>query len=214
MPKDIAFDRACIIGCGVMTGIGAAVRKAKVTPGASVFVIGCGAVGLNVLQGARLAGAGRIIAGDVGAARLERARQFGATDTIDVTHDGALHEVRALTDGRGADYVFEAAGHESAFRLSVEAVRPAGQVVWLGKVNVDKPVTFRWGALMGEKQIVRSSYGEALPKRDFPWIAQLYLEGKIKLDEMITRRIQLDEINDGFADLANGIGTRSVIEMH
>lgn len=213
MPEEIPFDRACIIGCGVMTGIGAAVRKAKVAPGSSVLVIGCGAVGLNVLQGARLAGAERIIAGDVGPARLERARRFGATDTVDVSGATALEQIRALTGGRGADYVFEAAGHASAFRLSVEAVRPAGNVVWLGKINADQAVTFRWGALMGEKQIVRSSYGEALPKRDFPWIAGLYLEGKVKLDEMITRRIRLDEINDGFADLANGVGTRTVVEM-
>lgn len=213
MPEEIPFDRACIIGCGVMTGIGAAVRKAKVAPGSSVLVIGCGAVGLNVLQGARLAGAERIIAGDVGPARLERARRFGATDTVDVSGATALEQIRALTGGRGADYVFEAAGHASAFRLSVEAVRPAGNVVWLGKINADQAVTFRWGALMGEKQIVRSSYGEALPKRDFPWIASLYLEGKVKLDEMITRRIRLDEINDGFADLANGVGTRTVVEM-
>lgn len=214
VPKEIPFDRACLIGCGVMTGIGAAVRKAKVAPGSSVFVIGCGAVGLNVLQGARLAGAGRMIAGDVGPARLERARRFGATDALDVTSPDILDQVRALTGGRGADYVFEAAGIDSAFRLAVEAVRPAGQVVWLGKINVSKEVAFRWGSLMGEKEIVRSSYGHALPKRDFPWIAQQYLEGKVMLDEMITRRIGLDQINEGFADLANGIGTRTVIQMH
>ena len=211
--KEIAFDRACIIGCGVMTGVGAAVRKAKVAAGASVLVIGCGAVGLNVLQGARLAGAGRIIAADVGAARLERAQRFGATDTIDVMSDGALDAVRALTGGRGADVVFEAAGHASAFRLAVEAVRPAGEVVWLGKINVDAEVAFRWGSLMGEKRIVRSSYGDALPQRDFPWLVEQYLEGRLLLDELITRRIRLDEINDGFADLAAGVGTRTVIEL-
>jgi len=214
IPKEIAFDRACIIGCGVMTGIGAAVRKARVAPGASVLVIGCGAVGLNVVQGARLAGAATIIAGDVGEVRLARARRFGATHGVDVTAEGALDAVRALTGGRGADYVFEAAGHASAFRLAVEAVRPAGEVVWLGKINVDAEVTFRWGSLMGEKRIVRSSYGDALPKRDFPWIVEQYLQGRILLDELITRRIALDEINDGFADLANGIGTRTVIEMN
>jgi len=214
IPKEIAFDRACIIGCGVMTGIGAAVRKARVAPGASVLVIGCGAVGLNVLQGARLAGAATIIAGDVGEVRLARARRFGATHGVDVTAEGALDAVRALTGGRGADYVFEAAGHASAFRLAVEAVRPAGEVVWLGKINVDAEVAFRWGSLMGEKRIVRSSYGDALPKRDFPWIVEQYLQGRILLDELITRRIALDEINDGFADLANGIGTRTVIEMN
>ncbi|MEP7139370.1 MAG: Zn-dependent alcohol dehydrogenase [Caldimonas sp.] len=211
--REMPFDRACIIGCGVMTGIGAAVRKAKVAPGSTVFVIGCGAVGLNVLQGARLAGAARIIAGDVGPARLERARQFGATDVVDVTGATVLDEVRALTGGRGADYVFEAAGHEQAFRLAVEAVRPAGEVVWLGKINVDAEVAFRWGSLMGEKRIVRSSYGDAIPSRDFPWIVEQYLAGKVMLDELVTRRIGLDEINDGFADLANGVGTRTVIEM-
>jgi len=211
--KEIPFDRACIIGCGVMTGIGAAVRKARVAPGSSVLVIGCGAVGINVLQGARLAGAGRIIAADVGAARLERARTFGATDGVDVTSPSVLDEIRALTGGRGADYVFEAAGHEQAFRLSVEAVRPAGEVVWLGKINVDAQVAFRWGSLMGEKRIVRSSYGDAMPQRDFPWIVEQYLEGRVMLDELITRRITLDEINDGFADLANGVGIRTVALM-
>ena len=213
IPKEIAFDRACIIGCGVMTGIGAAVRKARVAPGASVLVIGCGAVGLNVLQGARLAGAATIIAGDVGEVRLARARRFGATHGVDVTAEGALDAVRALTGGRGADYVFEAAGHASAFRLAVEAVRPAGEVVWLGKINVDAEVAFRWGSLMGEKRIVRSSYGDAVPQRDFPWLVEQYLEGRLMLDELITRRITLDEINDGFADFAQGIGTRTVIQF-
>jgi len=211
--KEIAFDRACIIGCGVMTGVGAAVRKAKIAAGASVLVIGCGAVGLNVLQGARLAGAARIIAGDVGAARLERAKRFGATDVVDVTSEGVLDAVRALTGGRGADVVFEAAGQPSAFRLAVEAVRPAGEVVWLGKINVHAEVAFRWGSLMGEKRIVRSSYGDALPQRDFPWLVEQYLEGKLLLDELITRRIGLDEINEGFADLAAGVGTRTVVEL-
>ena len=110
-------------------------------------------------------------------------------------------------------HVIEAAGHPAAFRLSVEAVRPAGRVVWLGKVNVHQEVSFRWGSLMGEKRIVRSSYGDAMPQRDFPWLVEQYLEGRLLLDELITRRIKLDEINDGFADLAAGIGTRTVVEM-
>jgi len=211
--KEIPFDRACIIGCGVMTGVGAAVRKARVEPGASVVVIGCGAVGLNVLQGARLAGAATIIAVDVGEERLARARRFGAMHAIDATGEAVLDQVRALTAGRGAGHVFEAAGHAAAFRLAVEAVRPAGQVVWLGKINVDAEVAFRWGSLMGEKRIVRSSYGDAMPQRDFPWLVEQYLEGRLMLDELITRRIALEEINDGFADLAKGIGTRTVIEF-
>lgn len=210
VPRELPFDRACIIGCGVMTGIGAVVRKAKVEPGANVAVIGCGAVGLNAIQGAVLSGAERIIALDVGAAKLGRARSIGATDAVDASGPDAAEQVRALTQGRGADYVFESAGHKGAFRLSVEAVRPGGQVVWLGKIDVNEDVSFRWGSLMGEKRIVRSSYGDAVPSRDFPWIAREYLAGRVKLDELITRRIALAEINDGFAALARGEGIRTV----
>jgi S-(hydroxymethyl)glutathione dehydrogenase/alcohol dehydrogenase len=211
--KAMPFDRACIIGCGVMTGVGAVVRKAKVEPGASVLVIGCGAVGLNAVQGARLAGAATIVAADVGAAQRERARAFGATHTLDAVAPDAAEQVRALTAGRGADHVIEAAGHADAYRLSVEAVRPGGQVVWLGKVAVDREVSFRWGSLMGEKRIVRSSYGDAIPSRDFPWLVSLYLEGKLELDALVTRRMGLDAINDGFAGLARGDGIRTVVEM-
>lgn len=211
IPKEMPFDRACIVGCGVMTGVGAVVRKAKVEPGSSVAVIGCGAVGLNALQGGVLAGAEKIIALDIGADRLQRAVTFGATHGVDVSGGDAVEQIKALTGGRGADYVFESAGNTRAFRLAVEAVRPGGQVVWLGKVNVDEEVSFRWGSLMGERCIVRSSYGNARPMRDFPWLANEYLEGRLKLDELITRRIGLEEINDGFAMLAKGEGIRTVV---
>ena len=213
VPRDIPFDRACLIGCGVMTGIGAVVRKAKVPAGSSVAVIGCGAVGLNVIQGAVLADAAPIVAIDRDAAKLAVARQFGATETLNASAPDVLEKLRALTGGRGADYVFEAAGHKSSFPLSVEAVRPGGEVTWLGKINVDEEVAFRWGTLMGEKRIVRSSYGGAVPRRDFPWIAREYLDGRVKLDELITRRIALHEINDGFARLARGEGIRTVVQL-
>lgn len=211
VPKELPFDRACIIGCGVMTGVGAVVRKARLGAGESVAVIGCGAVGLNAIQGAQLVDAGRIIAVDVGAAKLERARHFGATDCVDGSAPDAAEQIRALTGGRGADCVIEAAGNKATFRLSVEAVRPGGQVVWMGKINVNEDVSFRWGSLMGEKRIVRSSYGEARPRRDFPWLAQEYLRGRLKLDELITGRIKLEEINAGFASLARGEGIRTVV---
>lgn len=211
IPREIPFDRACIIGCGVMTGVGGVVRKAAVEPGASVAVIGCGAVGLNALQGAVLAGAAKIIALDIDKARLQRATIFGATHGFDVSAGDAVEQVKALTAGRGADYVFESAGNAKAFRLAVETVRPGGQVVWLGKVNVDEEVSFRWGSLMGERRIVRSSYGNARPQRDFPWLVNEYLAGHLKLDELITRRIALADINDGFAMLARGEGIRTVV---
>lgn len=214
VPKAIPFDRACLIGCGVMTGVGAATRKVPVEPGASVLVIGCGAVGLNAVQGARIAAAGLIVAADVSDAKLDRARRFGAHEGIDASAADALQQLKALTGGRGPDYVFESAGHPAAFRLAVEAVRPGGHVVFLGKVNVNQDVAFRWGALMGEKQIVRSSYGGARPRRDFPWLARLYLDGKLMLDELITRRIGLEEINGGFDAMRRGETVREVVVFH
>ena len=211
VPAEIPFDRACLIGCGVMTGVGAATRIAKVAHGSSAVVIGCGAVGLSAVQGARLAGAGRIVAVDIDARKLALARRLGATDTIDAASDDPLPAIRELTAGRGADYVFEAAGRPASFRLSAEAVRPGGQIVWLGKVNVNDDIAFRWGSLMGEKRIVRSSYGGARPQRDFPLLAQAYLDGSLHLDELVSRRISLDEINDGFAALKRGEIVRAVV---
>ncbi len=210
VPKAIPFDRACLIGCGVMTGFGAATRAAPVPAGATVLVIGCGAVGLNVLQGACLAGAGRIVAVDRSQARLDLAKRFGATDGI-LAGETALARLRALTQGRGADLVYESAGHPSAFALAAEACRPGGQVVFLGKVNVDQQVAFRWGSLMGEKRIVRSSYGGARPRRDFPLLAEAYLDGKLNLDDLITARLPLARINDGFDAMRRGEGIRTVI---
>ncbi|MCW5621155.1 MAG: Zn-dependent alcohol dehydrogenase [Burkholderiales bacterium] len=211
VPKEIPFDRACLIGCGVMTGVGAATRKVRVEPGASALVIGCGAVGLNAIQGAKLAGAGLIIAADVGASKREQAMHFGAHASIDGAAADAIEQLKKLTGGRGPDYVFESAGNEKAFRLAMEAVRPGGNVVFLGKVNVDRDVAFRWGSLMGEKQIVRSSYGNARPRRDFPWLARLYLDGRLLLDELITRRIALQEINSGFDAIRRGDTIREVV---
>ncbi len=142
-----------------------------------------------------------------GAARSGAA--VGATHAV--APEDAVELARSLTDGRGADLVIEAAGVNAAFRLSVEAARPGGQVVWLGKVAVDADVTFRWGSLMQEKRITRSSYGGANPARDFPLLAQAYLDGKLKLDQMISARIDLADINDGFAALKRGETVRSLV---
>lgn len=211
IPAAMPLDRACLIGCGVMTGVGAATRIARVRYGETVMVIGCGAVGLSVVQGARLAGAGRIVAVDLDDAKLDLARKLGATDGVNASRDDPVRAVRALTSGRGADCVLESAGNERAFRLSAEACRPGGQIVWLGKTGVNQDVAFRWGSLMGEKRIVRSSYGGARPQQDFPMLAQSYLDGRLMLDELITARIPLDRINEGFADLKAGRAIRSVI---
>jgi S-(hydroxymethyl)glutathione dehydrogenase / alcohol dehydrogenase len=213
VPDAIPFDRACLIGCGVMTGLGGVVRIARAPAGSSVAVIGCGAVGLNAVQGAVVQSAATIIAIDRAAHRLEMAKACGAHVAFNPQTDDVIAEVKRVTGGRGADVVIECAGNQAAYRLSAEITRTGGQLVWLGKVNVNDDVAFRWGSLMGEKRIIRSSYGGARPRRDFPWLSQLYLDGKLNLDALVTRRIRLDEINDGFAGLARSEGVRTVIEM-
>jgi S-(hydroxymethyl)glutathione dehydrogenase / alcohol dehydrogenase len=211
LPRDMPLDRACLIGCGVMTGVGAAINVADLGYGSSAMVIGCGAVGLSAVQGARLAGATTIIAVDRNRARLDLALQLGATHAIEVPGEDAPATARGLTDGRGVDCVLESAGNAAAFRLSAEACRTGGQIVWLGKTGVNEDVAFRWGSLMGEKRIVRSSYGGARPARDFPLLARAYLDGRLQLDPYVTRHLELAEINDGFDDLRAGRGIRSVI---
>ncbi len=209
VPDTMPFDRAALIGCGVMTGVGAATRIAQLRWGDVAMVIGCGAVGLSAVQGCVLAGAGTIIAVDPNPARRQLAQAIGATHACDPAEAADL--ARSLTDGRGADVVLESAGAPAGFRLSVGAVRPGGQVVWLGKVAVNEEVAFRWGSLMQEKRITRSSYGGAKPQTDFPMLARAYLDGKLKLDEMISARIPLEQINEGFAALKRGETVRSVV---
>jgi len=211
VPKDLPFDRACLIGCGVMTGVGAALNIAHIGAADAVMVIGCGAVGLAAMQGARLAGAAKIIAVDIDDAKLTLAQKMGATSAVNASREDAAAMAKKQTAGRGVDVVLEAAGNAAAFRTTVEAVRPGGEVVWLGKIDVERDVAFRWGALMQEKRIRRSSYGGARPARDFPLLARAYLDGKLLLDDLITQRIKLDAINEGFSALRDGKAIRSVV---
>lgn len=211
IPKDVPLDRACLIGCAVMTGVGAAINVADIRPGDVAMVIGCGAVGLAAVQGACMAGAGMVIAVDLDDAKLALAKRLGADVTVNARHQDAADVARAHSAGRGADVVIEAAGSGAAFRSSVEAVRPGGSVVWLGKTGVNDDVAFRWGSLMQEKRIRRNSYGDARPARDFPMLAQGYLDGRLLLDDLITDRIALADINDGLDRLRRGEAIRSVV---
>ncbi len=211
VPAAMPLDRACLLGCAVMTGFGGATHVAGVAWGQVVMVIGAGAVGLAAIQGASLAGAAQVVAVDPNPARRAIAGQLGATVLCDPNGESPAEVARGLTAGRGADVVIEAAGVAAGFRTSVEAVRPGGQVVWLGKIGVNEPVEFRWGSLMQEKRLVRSSYGGARPQQDFPAMAQAYLDGKLKLDGLVTARIRLEDINEGFAALKRGEAIRSVV---
>ncbi len=216
VPREIPFDRACLIGCGVMTGVGAAVRLARVEPGSTVVVVGCGAVGLHAIQGARLQQADAIVAIDLDPARLALARTCGATHLLGPADGDAAAQVatvKALTAGRGADFVFECAGGEAPLQLSLDCTRAGGSLTILGKVNVDRKVSLRFGSMMGERRIVRSSYGGARPRRDFPWLARLYLDGRLRLDELITQRLPLERIDEGFDAMRAGRTLRTVLEI-
>jgi len=213
VPREIPDHVACLIGCGVMTGVGAACRFAQVAAGSVVAVIGAGAVGLNVIQGARLQRAERIVVIEPDAGRRALSRKLGATDAIDPKAHDTIAAVKRISAERGADYVFECAGRDQTMRAAFEMARPGAEIVVLGKVNVNREVAFRFGSMMGEKRFTRSSYGGARPRRDFPWLAKLYLGGVLDLESLITERISLADINSGFDRMRNGETIRSVVEM-
>jgi S-(hydroxymethyl)glutathione dehydrogenase/alcohol dehydrogenase len=211
LPKEFPLDRAALLGCAVMTGYGGAVRAGRVRPEDSVVVIGCGAVGLSAVQGARIAGASTIVAVDVKPLKLGWAEAFGATHVVDATRQDPVKAVRGLTRGRGADVAVEAAGLNVTIRQALEASRPGARVVILGKTPVGQEVTFPFSVLMGEREIVRTSYGMARPRVDFPKLANLYLRGELRLDEMISLRLPLADINHGFEELERGNVARALV---
>jgi len=213
VPREIPDHLACLIGCGVMTGVGAVSRFARVGAGSIVAVVGCGAVGLNAVQGARLERAAEVIAIDPSEQRRAMAQKLGATVVLDPRTDNVVREVQRLSSRRGADYVFECAGSEGAMQSAIEMSRPGGEIVILGKVNVDQRVSFRFGSLMGERRITRSSYGGARPRRDFPWLARLCLDGDLDLQSLISERIALSEINAGFDRMRRGETIRTVVDL-
>ena len=213
IPREMPFAQACILGCGVLTGVAAVIRKAKVRAGSSVAVVGCGALGLNVVQAARMVGAEKIIAIDLREDKLGKAREFGATRGIKATGMDLVQAVKDETSGRGADYAFEAAGIDHTLQTSLDVTRPGGNVILLGKTLASKELQIRWSSIAPERMITRSSYGGARPKEDLPFLARSYLRGELMLDELIDTRIQLDQINSSFSDMEAGWLVRSVIEF-
>jgi S-(hydroxymethyl)glutathione dehydrogenase/alcohol dehydrogenase len=210
--KEMPWPQAALMGCCVPTGVGAVTRCAEVEAGASVLVIGCGGVGLNVVQGARLAGAGLIIAADLLDSKLAYAKEFGATHTINAASENVVDRVRALTAGRGADYAFDAIGGEATTLQIVDAIRPGGTAVIVGMaaMNVRAPITPYLMALQ-EKTIRGTMYGSVRPNLDFPRFVDLYLDGRLKIDQLVSRTYPLAEINEGFAALRGGQVARGVV---
>ena len=208
---DMPLDRACLVGCSVMTGVGAVTNTARAQAGSDVVVIGCGGVGLNAIQGAVLAGAHRIVAVDLLDSKLEYARQFGATDVVNAGNGDAVARVVEITGG-GVDYAFEAIGNARTIEQAYEMCRPGGTAVVVGMAAETADIRINALSLpRSERAIVGSWYGGARPWVDLPKLVDLYMSGKLKIDEMISRTYRLDEINTAYDALVAGEVARSVI---
>ncbi|WP_370892003.1 S-(hydroxymethyl)mycothiol dehydrogenase [Janibacter sp. GXQ6167] len=203
-----------LLGCGVMAGFGAAVNTGGVSRGDSIAVIGCGGVGCAAIAGANLVGATTIIAVDVDDAKLETAKGFGATHTINGSREDVVERVRELTGGFGADVVVEAVGLPQTYEQAFYARDLAGTLVLVGVPTPEKEVTLPMIELFGRGGALKSSwYGDCLPSRDFPMLVDLYRQGRFDLEAFITERIGLDEVEAAFAKMPTGTILRSVVEL-
>ena len=210
---NLPLDVAALVGCAVATGVGAAMYTAAVSAGESVAVIGAGGIGLNIIHGAQLCGAHPIIAVDASEAKTALARQFGATHALP-SDETTVEQIQALTGGRGVDCAFEAVGLPQLQERAFAATRPGGTLTLVG-TTPDGSSTNLPGAIITrtEKVIRGCSYGSVNPQRDIPLLLDLYDAGKLKLDELITRRYRLDQINEAYADLLSGSLARGIIEF-
>ncbi len=210
--RDIPLDRAALVSCGVMTGVGAVVNTAQVEAGSVTVVFGCGGVGLNAIQGCAIASAAVIVAVDTADAKLELARQFGATHVLNAkTEENVVKALRKLTGG-GADYAFECVGNGEIAAQAYGALRKGGTAVVVGVAGQKDTTTLRTASLTFEEKTLTGSYfGSARPREDFPRLLALYRSKRLKLDELITRTYRIEEAPQAFADLASGINARGVI---
>ncbi|RJF92090.1 zinc-binding dehydrogenase [Noviherbaspirillum saxi] len=208
----VPLEKAALIGCGVMTGVGAAINTAKVTPGSTAVVFGCGGVGLNAIQGCAIAGATMIIAIDTSDAKLDMARQFGATHSVNATGvDNIVKAINALTRG-GADYAFECVGSGDIAAQAYGCLGKGGTAVVVGVAPLTDRTSIKTASLtFGEKTLTGSYFGSARPREDFPRLLRLYHTHQLKLDELITRTYTIDEAPQAFADLSAGRNARGVI---
>jgi len=208
---ELRLDVASIVGCGVATGLGAVFNTARVEPGASVVVTGCGGVGLNCVQGARIAGAGMIIGVDIVPSKLERAQALGATHVIDGSKDDPVAAVLEMTGG-GADHVLEAAGVNALAQQGIEMLRPGGVLTLVGLPAQGTKIEFEPATFTpAEKSIRGCSVGSLRPRVDIPRYVQMYLRGQLDLESLVSAQIALEDINEGFEAMERGEVARSVV---
>jgi S-(hydroxymethyl)glutathione dehydrogenase/alcohol dehydrogenase len=212
IPENLPMDVASLLACGVITGAGAVVNTAKVEPGSSVVVVGVGGVGLNSIQASSFSGANRIIAVDIEPEKLETARLFGATHTLDARKEKIHKDIKALTEGRGADYVFVTVGSGQAIDISYRFVRRGGTVVIVGMPASDVKSEFSPLGLAGSVQTIKGSFmGQTNLKTDIPKLLKLYEGGKLKLDELVSNRYTLDQVNEAIENTLAGKSLRNVL---
>jgi S-(hydroxymethyl)mycothiol dehydrogenase len=208
----VPAESACLLACGVPTGLGAVVNTARVRPGESVVVIGCGGVGLNAVQGARLSGAARIVAVDLEPEKLEDARAFGATDGVLASGEKPWRQVAEITGGRGADHVFVSVGAIPAYDMAPRMLAAGGTVYAVGMPHTGQTSSYEPVILAATGQGMRGSLmGEVVLKRDVPWMVDLYEQGRLELDALVSGRWPLDRINEAIADTRAGRARRNVI---
>lgn len=215
IPDYYPMNRAVLVGCGVPTGIGAVIHRAKVTPGSTVMVVGCGGIGSNIIQGAALAGARMVIAVDIHDFKLESAKALGATHTINSTREDPVAISKDLTWGLGVDYVFEAISSAETIGQAYQAVGKNGTLVVVGlspftEMSIPIPPL---DLVLFQKAILGTLYGDSKPRNDIPNLLKMYGAGKVKLDELVTRTYTLDQVNEAYADLLAGRLIRGVIEF-
>ncbi|MCI0438332.1 MAG: Zn-dependent alcohol dehydrogenase, partial [Chloroflexi bacterium] len=210
VPDSVPIEKACLIGCGVMTGVGAVINRAKVETGATVAVFGCGGVGLNVVQGAALAAASKIIAVDKLDFKLEKAGEMGATHFVNADKEDPVKRILEITNG-GADYAFEVIGFPQTVRQAFESVRSGGTAVMVGVPLHGADISIPARPLFMDRTLMGTFYGAGRPRVDFPWLLELYAQGRLKLDELITKYRPLEEINEAFEDMVKGVTTRTIL---
>lgn len=210
VPNETPLEKACLISCAVITGIGAVVNRAQVEAGATMAVFGCGGVGLNAIQGGVLASAGKIIAVDKVPYKLELAEQFGATHLVNAEKEDPVQKIKEITGG-GVDYAFEVVGFPALVRQAIDSVRTTGTAVMVGVQPTGQDVSVDGWHLLQDRALMGGWHGAARARVDFLWLLDLYNQGKIKLDELISRYRPLDELNEAFEDMNQGRVARTVI---
>jgi S-(hydroxymethyl)glutathione dehydrogenase/alcohol dehydrogenase len=213
IPEEMPMAEAALIGCGVMTGVGAALYTAKVPGGAITAVVGCGGIGLNVIQGCSIAGASRIIAVDVVPEKLEMARGFGATDTVNARDTDPVEAVRELTGGSGVEYAFEAIGNVDAARQVFDMTRSGGTAVIVGMMPQDSEIRVPGPAFLVEKKMIGCMYGSTRFRQHMPQLVDLFLQGRLNLSGLVSERMRLEDVNHAFELMKTGKVARSVLEI-